>query len=79
MNMTNDMAAFRRERMALFNESEWFVLIDLNVLVESFGVTGMLRFLELFDYGGNGDYTAEKYEKEEPEPSDDEIRKIFGF
>lgn len=54
-------------------------MIDLNVLVESFGVTGMLRFLELFDHGGNGDYTAAKYEKEEPEPSDDEIRKIFGF
>ncbi len=54
-------------------------MIDLNVLVESFGVTGTLRFLEQFDHGGNGDYTAEKYEKEEPEPSDDEIRKMFGF
>lgn len=39
----------------------------------------MLRSFEQFDHGGNGDYTAEKYEKEEPEPSDDEIRKMFGF
>ncbi len=51
----------------------------LNALKESLGVTGMLRFLEQFDHGGNGDYTAEKYEKDEPEPSDEEIRKMFGF
>ena len=41
-------------------------MINLNDLVESLGVTGMLRFLEQFDYGGNGDYTAEKYGKDEP-------------
>lgn len=51
----------------------------LNALKESLGVTGMLRFLEQFDQGGSGDYTAEKYEKEETEPSDEEIRKMFGF
>lgn len=39
----------------------------------------MLRSFKQFGHGGNGDYTAEKYEKEEPEPSDDEIRKMFGF
>lgn len=33
----------------------------LNALKESLGVTGMLRFLEQFDYGGSGDYTAKKY------------------
>lgn len=33
----------------------------LNALKEALGVTGMLRFLEQFDYGGSGDYTAEKY------------------
>lgn len=54
-------------------------MIDLNDLVESLGVTGMLRFLEQFDHGGSGDYTAEKYEKEETEPLDEEIRKMFGF
>ena len=53
--------------------------IGLNALKESLGVTGMLRFLEQFDNGGSGDYTAEKYENEEPEPSDEEIRKMFGF
>lgn len=51
----------------------------LNALKESLGVTGMLRFLEQFDHGGSGDYTAEKYENEETEPSDEEIRKMFGF
>lgn len=51
----------------------------LNALKESLGVTGMLRFLEQFDHGGSGDYTAEKYKNEEPEPSDEEIRKMFGF
>lgn len=54
-------------------------MIDLNDLVESLGVTGMLCFLEQFDHGGSGDYTAEKYENEETEPSDEEIRKMFGF
>lgn len=51
----------------------------LNALKESLGVTGMIRFLEQFDHGGSGDYTAEKYENEESEPSDEEIRKMFGF
>lgn len=51
----------------------------LNALKESLGVTGMLRFLEQFDHGGSGDYTAEKYKNEETEPSDEEIRKMFGF
>ena len=51
----------------------------LNALKESLGVTGMLRFLEQFDHGGSGDYTSEKYEKDELEPSDEEIRKMFGF
>lgn len=51
----------------------------LNALKEALGVTGMLRFLEQFDHGGSGDFTAEKYEKKETEPSDEEIRKMFGF
>ena len=37
------------------------------------------QFLEQFDNGGSGDCTAEKYEPEETEPSDAEIRKMFGF
>lgn len=53
--------------------------IGLNALKESLGVIGMLRFLEQFDHGGSGDYTAEKYENEETEPSDEEVRRMFGF
>jgi hypothetical protein len=51
----------------------------LNALKEALGVTGMLRFLEQFDHGGSGDYTADKYKKEEPEPTDEEIRRMFGL
>lgn len=35
--------------------------------------------LEQFDQGGSGDYTAEKYLNDEPEPTDEEIRKMFGL
>ncbi len=47
-------------------------------LKEALGVTGAIKFLEQFDHGGYGDYTAEKYLNEEPEPTDEEIRKMFG-
>lgn len=51
----------------------------INALKTALGVTGTLKFLEQFDNGGSGDYTVEKYEHEETEPSDTEIRKMFGF
>lgn len=51
----------------------------LTALKEALGVTGALKFLEQFDHGGSGDYTAEKYEKVEDEPTDEEIRRMFGF
>ena len=51
----------------------------INALKTALGVTGTLKFLEQFDNSGSGDYTAEKYEHEEAEPSDAEIRKMFGF
>lgn len=51
----------------------------LNALKEALGVTGTLKFLEQFDHGGSGDYTAEKYLNDEPEPTDEEIRKMFGL
>ncbi|MCC8046822.1 MAG: hypothetical protein LIP12_15290 [Clostridiales bacterium] len=51
----------------------------LSALQEKLGVTGTIRFLEQYDHGGEGDYTAEKYMNEEPEPSDAEIRRMFGF
>lgn len=46
-------------------------------LKKALGVTGTIKFLEQFDHGGYGDYTAEKYVNEEPEPSDEEIRRMF--
>ena len=51
----------------------------MEALRESLGVTGAIKFLEQFDKGGSGDYTAEKYLNEEPEPSDGEIRKMYGY
>ena len=50
----------------------------INALKNALGVTGNLKFLEQFDHGGSGDYTSEKYTQDEREPSDEEIRKIFG-
>lgn len=51
----------------------------LSALKEALGVTGTLKFLEQFDQGGSGDYTAEKYLNDEPETTDEEIRKMFGL
>ncbi len=51
----------------------------LAALKDALGVTGAVRFLEQFDNGGSGDYTAEKYRTEDQEPSDDEIRRMFGY
>lgn len=50
----------------------------LEALKSALGVTATVRFLEQFDKGGFGDYTEEKYQNEEPEPTDDEIRRMFG-
>ena len=50
----------------------------LDALKEKLGITGMIRFLEQFDQGGSGDYTAEKYLKEETEPTDEETRQMFS-
>lgn len=52
---------------------------ELHALKSALGITGTLKFLEQFDNGGSGNYTAEKYECKDPEPSDAEIRKMFGF
>lgn len=50
----------------------------LTALKDALGVTATIRFLEQFDKGGSGDYTEEKYLYEESEPTDEEIRKMFG-
>lgn len=51
----------------------------LQALQAALGVTGTIKFLEQFDQGGFGDYTREKYESDTPEPTDEEIRKMFGY
>lgn len=51
----------------------------LAALKDALGITGAVRFLEQFDGGGSGDYTAEKYSDAEYEPSDEEIRRMFGL
>lgn len=52
--------------------------VGLKALKDALGVTGTLKFLEQFDHGGYGDYTKEKYVSEGNEPTDEEIRKMFG-
>lgn len=51
----------------------------LGALKQALGITGTIKFLEQFDNGGSGDYTREKYENEEKEFTDEEIRQMFGF
>jgi len=46
--------------------------VGFDVLNQELGALGAVRFLQLFDKG-SGDYTKEKYEREEP--SIDEIAK----
>jgi hypothetical protein len=43
------------------------------------GVALAIKSLEKYDNGGSGDYTAAKYEGEQDNPSDEEIRKMYGF
>jgi len=52
-----------------------------NVLNKNLGVMDTIRFLEQFDGGGHGDYTAEKYTNGTPleNMTDDDIRKLFGL
>lgn len=51
----------------------------LTALKNALGVTAAIKFLEQFDQGGTGDYTAEKYMGDDFEPTDDEIRRMFGY
>jgi hypothetical protein len=41
-------------------------------------VAGTIKFLEQYDNGGSGDYTEEKYKDDSKDPTDAEIRKMFG-
>ncbi len=49
----------------------------LQALEERLGVVGTMRFLQLFDDGGSGDYTKEKYEKED-ELTEREMEKLLS-
>lgn len=50
----------------------------LQALEEKLGIVGAIRFLQQFDNGGNGDYTREKYDKEDVELTEEEMCHIFG-
>lgn len=51
----------------------------LEALRQALGIIGTINFWEQFDHGGSGDYTRKKYENKEQEPTDEEIRCMFGF
>lgn len=51
--------------------------IGINALKEKLGVVGTLRFLEHYDNGGSGDYTAEKYKHSDSVSTKEEILKMF--
>ena len=49
----------------------------LQALEERLGVVGTIRFLQQFDNGGSGDYTKEKYEKEDV-TTEEEMAKLLS-
>lgn len=49
----------------------------LQALEERLGIVGTIRFLQQFDNGGSGDYTKEKYDKEN-EPAEEEMAKLLS-
>lgn len=51
--------------------------IGMQALKDKLGVTGTLKFLEQFDNGGSGDYTQEKYTKEDDKMTKEEILDMF--
>lgn len=50
----------------------------LQALEEKLGVVGTIRFLQQLDNGGKGDYTKEKYEKEDITLTREEIYEQMG-
>lgn len=49
----------------------------IQALKNELGVVDTIRFLEQFDNGGYGDYTKEKYLKEEKDLTIEEILNLF--
>lgn len=63
-------------KMDIIPESQ--IQIDgLKVLKDNLGVVNTIKFLEQFDNGGSGDYTAEKYEKVDESLTKEEIMELF--
>lgn len=61
------------------NVSTYQIRTDgLQALEEKLGIVGAIRFLQQFDNGGNGDYTKEKYDKEDVKLTEEEMCRIFG-
>lgn len=47
----------------------------MSALLDALGPIGMARFLEQYDNGGSGDYTAEKYSM--PDITEDEVASLI--
>lgn len=45
------------------------------IFKNALGIVGAIHFLEMYDNGGKGDYTAEKYN--ESDLDEEDIRKMF--
>lgn len=52
---------------------------DLKILKDELSVVGTIQFLDQTDRGWSGDYTLEKYQNNDAELSEDEIRRLFGL
>ncbi len=52
-------------------------LNGINALKEKLGVVNTLKFLQQFDNGGSGDYTAEKYMNEDNKMSKEELLELM--
>ena len=54
-------------------------VMGISALKEKLGVVDTLRFLQQFDNGGTGDYTAEKYLKDDVKLSKEEMMAQFNL
>lgn len=63
-------------RMDTLTDSQ-LQLNGINALKEKLGVVNTLKFLQQFDNGGSGDYTAEKYMNEDNKMSKEELLELM--
>ena len=52
--------------------------IGMKALQNKLGVVGTVKFLEQFDNGGYGDFTADKYNEEDQNLTVEEIMNLFN-